>query len=207
MSKEITTVQKKIFDFLLWKRKKDGIPPSLAEIAHHFGYKNRSTVKQHLEALAKKKYIRKLDKINRGIEILKKDDGFIPYLLQGEVSAGDPILFYNNEVNTTELPTMLQVPQNSFLLKVRGESLRDAYIFNGDILIVKPSEEPQNGQLIVGVYEDSALVKKYYKEGDSVELRPENTDFKPIVISSTDLSRFRMVGLVVGVYRSVNHHR
>lgn len=72
MTKLLSPVQKKILDYLLWKKDKDGIPPTLAEIAEHFGYKNRSTVKQHLEALHKKKYIRKIDKINRGIEILKK---------------------------------------------------------------------------------------------------------------------------------------
>lgn len=203
MTKLLSPVQKKILDYLLWKKDKDGIPPTLAEIAEHFGYKNRSTVKQHLEALHKKKYIRKIDKINRGIEILKKDLFFKSYPLHGEVAAGDPILYYNNVLNTAELPSALRIPPDSFLLKVRGDSMKDAYIFNGDVLIVKPAQEVINGQLIVGVLEDSALVKKIFVLKDSIELHPENPDFKPIVIKEKDTAKFRLIGLVVGVYRTV----
>ncbi|GMU85320.1 MAG: LexA repressor [Ignavibacteriales bacterium] len=203
MTKPLTPVQKKILDFLLWKKEKDGIPPTLAEIASHFGYKNRSTVKQHLEALHKKKYIRKVEKINRGIEILKKDEFFKSYPLHGEVAAGDPILYYNNVLNTAELPTALKIPADSFLLRVRGDSMKDAYIFNGDVLIVKPSQEALNGQLVVGVFEDSALVKKIFVSKDSIELHPENPDFNPIVIRDKDKLKFRLIGVVVGVYRTV----
>ncbi|MCC6549614.1 MAG: repressor LexA [Ignavibacteriaceae bacterium] len=207
MTKPLSPVQKKILDFLLWKKEKDGIPPTLAEIAEQFGYKNRSTVKQHLEALHKKKYIRKIERINRGIEILKQEEFFKSYPLHGEVAAGDPILYYNCVLNTTELPTALKIPSDSFLLRVRGDSMKDAYIFNGDVLIVKPSEAVLNGQLVVGVYDDSALVKKIFVSKDSIELHPENSDFKPIVIRDKDTLKFRLVGVVVGIYRTVTPPR
>ncbi|MFN3694198.1 MAG: LexA family protein, partial [Ignavibacterium sp.] len=102
-----------------------------------------------------------------------------------------------------ELPTIARMPKDSFLLRVKGDSLKDAYIFSGDIVIVNPNLEPKNGQIVVAILDDAAVVKRFYKKKNEIELVSENPDYKPIVIDKKYPS-FRIVGIVVGVYRSMS---
>ena len=94
------------------------------------------------------------------------------------------------------------MPQDSFLLRVKGDSLKDAYIFSGDIVIVNPNLEPKNGQIVVAILDDAAVVKRYYKKRSEIELISENAEYKPIVIDKKYPS-FKIVGIVVGIYRSM----
>jgi repressor LexA len=94
------------------------------------------------------------------------------------------------------------MPKDSFLLRVKGDSLKDAYIFSGDIVIVNPHLEPKNGQIVVAILDDAAVVKRFYKKKNEVELISENPEFKPIVLDKKHPS-FKLVGIVVGVYRSM----
>jgi len=202
MSKELTKIQRKLLDHLIDQKALRGIPPTLAEIAARFGYKNRSTVQQHLQALERKGFIKKDPKLSRAIELTLEDKFFIPRPILGEVAAGNPLTIYPDAIDTVELPTIARMPKDSFLLRVKGDSLKDAYIFSGDIVIVNPNLEPKNGQIVVAVLDDAAVVKRFYKKKSEIELVSENPEFKPIIIDKKYPS-FKLVGIVVGVYRSM----
>lgn len=203
MSKELTEIQNKILHFLIEQKVEKGISPSLAEIAERFGYKNRATVQQHLQSIEKKGFIKKNPKRSRSIEITLEDKYFIPKPIIGEVAAGNPLTIYPDSIDTIQLPTIVNMPRDSFLLRVKGDSLKDAYIFSGDVVIVKPGSEFLDGQIVVAVLEDSAVVKRYFKKSGSIELHSENQEFKPIIIDLND-TKFKIVGLVVGVYRTMS---
>lgn len=202
MSRELTEVQKRILDFLIDRIKGKGIPPTLAEIAKRFGYKNRATVQQHLGAIERKGYIRKNPRLSRGIELTLEEKFFVPRPILGEVAAGNPLTIYPDAIDTIDLPTIAKMPKDSFLLKVKGDSLKDAYIFSGDIVIVNPNLEARNGQIVAAILDDAAVVKRFYKKKNEIELVSENPEYKPIVIDKKYPS-FKLVGIVVGVYRSM----
>jgi len=202
MAKELTKIQRELLDHLIDQKTTRGILPTLAEIATEFGYKNRSTVQQHLQALEKKGFIKKSPKLSRAIELTLEDKFFIPRPVLGEVAAGNPLTIYPDAIDTIELPTIARMPKDSFLLRVKGDSLKDAYIFSGDIVIVNPNLEMKNGQIVVAVLDDAAVVKRFYKKKNEIELVSENPEFKPIVIDRKYAS-FKLVGIVVGVYRSM----
>lgn len=202
MKFELTQIQREILDFLIDQIKGKGIPPTLADIALHFGYKNRATVQQHLKAIEKKGYIKKNPKLSRGIELTLEDKFFVPKPILGEVAAGNPLTIYPDAIDIVQLPTIARMPQDSFLLRVKGDSLKDAYIFSGDIVIVNPNLEPKNGQIVVAVLNDAAVVKRFYKKRSEIELASENPEYKTIVIDKKYPS-FKIVGIVVGIYRSM----
>jgi repressor LexA len=202
MQKELTEIQKSILNFLIDQIKGKGIPPTLADVAKHFGYKNRATVQQHFQAIEKKGYIRKSPKLSRGIELTLEDKYFVPRPILGEVAAGNPLTIYPDAIDTIQLPTIARMPKDSFLLRVKGDSLKDAYIFSGDIVIVNPNLEPKNGQIVVAILNDAAVVKRFYKKRSEIELVSENPEYKPIIIDKKYPS-FKIVGIVVGIYRSM----
>jgi repressor LexA len=201
MSKGLTKTQQRILEFLAESKTK-GLMPTLAEIAKKFGYSNRSTVQQHLQAIEKKGYIKRNSKLSRGIELLMEDKFFIPRPILGEVAAGNPLTIYPDAIDTIELPTVARMPKDSFLLRVKGDSLKDAYIFSGDVVIVNPNLEPTNGKIVVAILDDAAVVKRFFKKSTSIELHSENKEYEPIVIEK-NYANFKMVGNVVGIYRSM----
>ena len=203
MPAELTEIQKKILEFLIEQKVSKGLPPTLAEIAKYFGYKNRATVQQHLQAIEKKGYIKRNPKLSRGIELTLEDKFFIPRPILGEVAAGNPLTIYPDAIDSIELPTIARMPKDSFLLRVKGDSLKDAYIFSGDIVIVNPNLEPKNGQIVVAILDDAAVVKRFYKKKNEIELVSENPEYKPIIIERKSPS-FRIVGIVIGIYRSMD---
>lgn len=202
MAKELTEIQRKILDYLIERRSSPGSLPTLAEIAANFGYKNRATVQQHLQALEKKGYIRRNPRLSRGIELMLEDKFFVPRPVLGEVAAGNPLTIYPDAIDSVDLPTIARVPKDSFLLRVKGESLKDAFIFNGDIVIVNPNLEAKNGHFVAAVLDDAAVVKRFFKTAGKIELRSENPKYEPIIVQD-NYHGFKLVGVVVGVYRSM----
>jgi repressor LexA len=200
MAKHLTETQKRILDYIIDIIATKQIPPTLAEIARHFGYKNRSTVQQHLQALEQKGYIKRNPKLSRGIELTLSDKLFIPRPVLGEVAAGNPLVIYPDAIDTVELPSIVRIPRDSFLLRVKGDSLKDAYIFDGDIIIVNPNATITDGQIVVAILDDSAVVKRFFRQNGTIILKSENKAYKPIEIKA-DYDKFRIVGAVVGVYR------
>ncbi|HSD62533.1 MAG TPA: transcriptional repressor LexA [Ignavibacteriaceae bacterium] len=202
MSVEMTEIQKKILEFLIEQKVSRGMPPTLAEIAKNFGYKNRATVQQHLQAIERKGFIKRNHRLSRGIELTIEDKFFIPRPVLGEVAAGNPLVIYPDAIDSIELPTIARMPKDSFLLRVKGDSLKDAYIFSGDIVIVNPNIPPKNGQIVAAILDDAALVKRFYKKRNEIELVSENPEYKPITIDKK-YQNFRIVGIVIGIYRSM----
>lgn len=201
MKNELTSIQKKILDFLIEKIG-TGLPPSLAEIAEYFEYKNRATVQQHLSAIEKKGYIRRNPKISRGIELTLDEKMFISKPVLGEVAAGNPLMIYPDSTDTINLPSIINVPGSSFILRVKGDSLKDAYIFEGDYVIVNPNMAPSENKIVVAVLDDSAVVKRFVIKKDMIELHSENPEYEPISVEK-NYHGLRIVGVVVGVYRNM----
>ncbi len=206
MATELTAIQNNILEYIVEHWNNAGMPPTLAEIADHFGYKNRATVQQHLKALEKKGYIKRNPKLARGIELVAEEDIMQVKPLFGEVAAGNPLAIYQDAIDTVELPNVVKMPRNSFLLRVKGDSLKDAYIFSGDIVIVHPDILPKDGQIVVAVLDDSAVVKRFFKKEDVIELHSENPEYEPIIVKRNYIS-FKVVGVVIGIYRSMETYR
>lgn len=202
LKKELTEIQKKILEYIIERRVEKGIPPTLAEIAMHFNYKNRSTVQQHLKAIEKKGFVKRNESISRGIELTLEEKFFIPKPVLGEVAAGNPLTIYPDAIDTIELPTIARMPKDSFLLRVKGNSLKDAYIFNGDVVIVNPYVDVKDGQIVVAILDDAAVIKRFFKRNGTIELASENPEFSSILVNPS-YSKFKVVGVVVGIYRSM----
>lgn len=201
MKNKLTSIQRKILDFLI-ERIGAGLPPSLAEIAEHFKYKNRATVQQHLSAIEKKGYIKRNPKISRGIELTLDEKMFIPKPVLGEVAAGNPLMIYPDSTDTVRLPSIVNTPGNSFIVRVKGDSLKDAYIFEGDYVIVNPNMEPSQDKIVVAVLDDSAVVKRFVINKNMIELHSENPEYEPIIVEK-NYHGLRIVGVVVGIYRNM----
>lgn len=200
MAKQLTEIQRKILDYIIDMIATKQIPPTLAEIARHFGYKNRATVQQHLRSLEQKGFIKRNPKLARGIELTISDKLFIPRPVLGEVAAGNPLVIYPDAIDTVELPSIVRIPRDSFLLRVKGDSLKDAYIFDGDIIIVNPNATITDGQIVVAILDDSAVVKRFFRQNGTIILKSENKAYRPIELKA-DYDKFKIVGAVVGVYR------
>jgi repressor LexA len=202
MKINVTDIQRSILDFIINQKAERGYPPTLAEIASHFGYRNRSTVQQHLQALEKKGFLKRNKKLSRGIELTLEEKFFVPRPVLGEVAAGNPLTIYPDAIDSVQLPTIARMPMDSFLLRVKGDSLKDAYIFSGDIVIINPNLEPKNGQIVAAILQDAAVVKRFFHKKNKIELVSENPEYKPIVIDHS-YPGFRIVGIVIGIYRSM----
>ncbi|MCK9279810.1 MAG: transcriptional repressor LexA [Melioribacteraceae bacterium] len=200
MSIELTKIQKDILDFIIEKRSNNSIPPTLSEISEQFGYKNRSTVQQHILALEKKGYLKKTPNKSRYLEPVLEDKIFVPRPVLGEVAAGNPLVIYPDSIDSVELPSFVKIAATSFLLRVKGDSLKDAYIFNGDLVIVNTAVPIKNGAFVVAVLDDTAVIKRYIKLGDEIELRSENKEFKTIKLNC-NYEGLRLIGVAVGIYR------
>lgn len=201
MKTEITTRQREVLEAIIDFKTNFGMPPTLAELASKLNLKNRSTIQQHLNALQKKGYILRNSNLARGLSINIDEKIFSPKPILGEVAAGNPLTIYPDSIDTIDLPSVAYMPHESFLLKVKGNSLKDAYIFSGDVVIVNPNLTPKNGQIVVAVLDDAAVVKRFYIIKNNIELRSENPEYETITISKNHFG-FKLVGVVIGVYRS-----
>ena len=175
----------------------DGYPPTLAEIARHFGFRSPNAAVDHLHALARKGAIELVEGASRGIR-LTADQG-LPLI--GRVAAGSPILSEANVQARYRIDAALFKPRADYLLKVRGMSMRDTGILDGDLVAVHRTPEARSGQLVVARLHDEVTVKRLQRRGQRVELIAENPDFKTIVV---DLRRdaFVIEGVCVGVIRN-----
>ena len=204
MAKEqLSDKQQQILEFIKRRILDKGYPPAVREICEAVHLKSTSSVHAHLESLEEKGYIRKDPTKPRAIEIL--DDEFnlarreiINIPVVGTVTAGEPILAVENiEEYFPMLPNHIS-NKNTFMLHVRGESMINAGIFDGDMVIVEQQPTADNGDIVVAMIEDSATVKRFYKEDGYYRLQPENDTMDPIIVSEVSI-----IGKVVGLYRSM----
>lgn len=199
---KITKKQQEILDYIKNEILNRGFPPAVREICEAVNLKSTSSVHSHLETLEKNGYIRRDPTKPRAIEIV--DDSFnlvrrevvnVPII--GSVAAGEPILAIENIENYFPIPAEFMPNAQTFILKVKGESMVNAGILDGDHVIVEQCSSASNGDMVVALVEDSATVKTFFKEDGYYRLQPENDYMDPIIVHG-DL---QILGKVIGVYR------
>lgn len=201
--REVTKRQQQILDFICAEIHRKGYPPSVREIGQAVGLSSSSTVHSHLAALEAKGMIRRDPSKPRALEVLDfRDNGHaIDYgsvrnvPLVGCVAAGQPILAAENIEQTMCLPVEI-ADEQTFLLRVRGDSMIEAGIFSGDFVVVRQQQTAENGDIVVAMIDEEATVKTFYRESDRIRLQPENETMDPIY--SRDVT---ILGKVVALFR------
>ncbi|MDH3713828.1 MAG: transcriptional repressor LexA [Gammaproteobacteria bacterium] len=181
-----------IQDYLL----RNGVPPTRAELAQALGFRSANAAEEHLRALARKGAIELMPGASRGIRLLVASG--LPVV--GRVAAGSPILAEQHIEEHVALDAETFHPRAHYLLRVRGMSMREAGILDGDLLAVHQAPQAHNGQIVVARLEDEVTVKRFIKKGHVVELRPENPDFEPLHVDLREQS-LHIEGIAVGVVR------
>jgi repressor LexA len=212
---KLTARQQQILDLIKDAIENTGFPPTRAEIAAELGFRSANAAEEHLQALARKGAIAIAPGTSRGIrltESISRSQGTQlalphPALMQlslplvGRVAAGSPILAQEHIQASYNVDPALFSAKPDYLLKVRGMSMRDAGILDGDLLAVKKADSARNGQIVVARLGDDVTVKRYQKSGSVIQLLPENPDFLPIIVTSQQ-EDFALEGLAVGLLRS-----
>lgn len=184
MASKLTRRQDEILTFVQRYTESHGYPPSVREIGQAMGLTSSSTVHSHLEALARKGRLRRDPSKPRALEVLGNGHGFprrtLTLPVVGRVTAGAPILAEENIEDYLPLPADLTHGAEGFVLRVRGDSMIEAGILNGDLLIVRRQATATDGDIVVARVEDEATVKRFYREGDRVRLQPANAAMAPI---------------------------
>ena len=218
-SPKLTARQQQILDLVQSAIERTGAPPTRAEIATELGFKSANAAEEHLQALARKGVIELVGGTSRGIRL--KSDTLralneargkqyslpLPSLSQlslplvGRVAAGSPILAQEHVEQTYLLEASMFPRRPDYLLKVKGMSMRDAGILDGDLLAVQRSREARNGQIVVARLGDEVTVKRFRRTRTTIELLPENPDFEPIVVPFGDVD-FELEGIAVGLVRN-----
>lgn len=209
MDMELTKKQKQILDFINDFQEKNGYPPTVRDICIGVGLRSTATVFTHLKNLEEKGVLNKSSAKNRAISVVKEatvtefvpKDSNNPDILEvplvGKVAAGSPILAVENIERTFPLPMDMATNQEMFMLRVQGESMINAGILNGDLIIVARQPTAENGEKVVAMINDEVTVKTFYKENGYFRLQPENDTMEPII--TTQLT---ILGKVVGLFRS-----
>ena len=198
---KISSKQQEILEYIKQEILNKGYPPTVRDICEAVHLKSTSSVHSHLETLEKNGYIRRDPTKPRAIEII--DDNFnltrrevVNVPMVGQVAAGEPILAVQNIESYFPIPTEFMPNEESFMLKVKGESMINAGIFNGDNVLVMKQSTANNGDIVVALVDDSATVKTFYKENGHIRLQPENDTMDPIIVNNCSI-----LGKVFGVFR------
>jgi repressor LexA len=203
MGNELTARQQELFDFLRDFVKERGFPPTLREIASHFGLKGPRGPQKVLNQLERKGYIRKIPGESRAIEILGfSSSNIVSIPIVGRVRAGEPVLAIENIEGYINFDKSLASSKDVFLLRIQGDSMIDAHIQDGDFALVKPQSNAENGEIVVALIEDEATIKRIFLNQDLIRLEPANPDMEPIVVKKGE-KRVSIVGKVVGIFRKL----
>lgn len=205
MLEDLTQKQIEILLYIKSEVQRQGYPPAVREICKGVNLKSTSTVHGHLEKLEAKGYIRKDPTKPRAIEILDRNAGFllaskktIDVPILGRVTAGAPILAVENIEDTYPIPLELVEGHDVFMLKIQGESMIEAGILDGDLVLVREQSSALNGDIVVALLDEEATVKRFFREDNIIRLQPENQFMTPIY--SKDVS---ILGKVIGLYRKM----
>jgi repressor LexA len=204
-STDLTRRQQQVLDYVRDEINRRGFPPSVREIGEAVGLSSSSTVHSHLTALESKGYIRRDPTKPRALELLDYRDtaAAVDYgrvravPLVGEVAAGAPILAEENIEETVPLPEDM-ASESSFILRVKGESMIEVGILDGDYVVVRQQNTATNGDIVVALIEDEATVKTFYKESERVRLQPENSALEPIYARDVQI-----LGKVIALFRKI----
>ncbi|MGI2258468.1 transcriptional repressor LexA [Shewanella sp. GXUN23E] len=199
----LTPRQAEILELIKRNIADTGMPPTRAEIASTLGFRSANAAEEHLKALAKKGYIEIMPGTSRGIRLpqeeAQNDDPGLPLI--GQVAAGEPILAQQHVENYYQVDPAMFHPHADFLLRVRGDSMKDIGILEGDLLAVHKVQDARNGQVVVARVEDDVTVKRFEKKGNVVYLHAENAAYSPIKVDLT-CQHLTIEGLAVGVIRN-----
>jgi repressor LexA len=179
----------------------EGYPPTRMEIAEAFGFRSPNAAEEHLRALERKGYIELLQGSSRGIRVLQSEEEAEGIPVVGRVAAGEPILAQEHVEDHYPVDPALFHPRAHYLLRVRGMSMKDIGIMDGDLLAVHRTRTAQNGQIVVARLDDEVTVKRFRRRGSIVYLMPENEDFEPIRVDLRQQS-LDIEGLGVGILRN-----
>ena len=196
---KLTARQQTVLSFIQEFMEAEGMPPTRAEIAKALGFRSVNAAEDHLKALVRKQAITITPGTSRGIRLLGNGNDGLPVV--GRVAAGLPILAEQHIEDHYRLDPRLFKPKADYLLKVKGMSMRDAGILDGDLLAVHRTPDASNGQIVVARLDDEVTVKRFRKRGNVVRLLPENAEFEPIVIDLSE-QHLDIEGIGVGVIRT-----
>ncbi|RDT50924.1 repressor LexA [Escherichia coli] len=199
--KALTARQQEVFDVIRDRINQTGMPPTRAEIAQQLGFRSPNAAEEHLKALARKGVIEIVSGASRGIRLLLEEEEDIGLPLIGRVAAGEPLLAQQHIEGHYQVDPSLFKPNADFLLRVSGMSMKDIGIMDGDLLAVHKTQDVRNGQVVVARIDDEVTVKRLKKQGNTVQLLPENSEFSPIVVNLRE-HNFTIEGLAVGVIRN-----
>ncbi|MBQ4560190.1 MAG: transcriptional repressor LexA [Tyzzerella sp.] len=198
---KISKKQMEILEYIKSELLRIGYPPAVREICEAVNLRSTSSVHAHLESLEKNGYIRRDPTKPRAIEII--DDTFnltrremVNVPMVGQVAAGEPILAEQNITNYFPIPMEFMPNNDTFMLTVRGESMVNVGIYDGDYVLVEKRQTASNGEIVVALVDDSATVKTFYKEEGYYRLQPENDNMDPIIVMNCEI-----LGKVIGVFR------
>ncbi len=203
MSKQhLSRKQSRVLEFIKDSIRTQGYPPSVREIGESVGLRSSSTVHGYLQRLQERGYIRRDPSKPRAIEVLdrvREKQEVVEVPLIGQITAGEPILAEENVEDYVPLPLELAPGDNTFLLKVRGDSMMNAGILDGDFVIVRQQPTAQDRDIVAALIEDEATVKTFYREDEGVRLQPENPLYEPIFVKDLII-----LGRVIGLFRRLN---
>jgi repressor LexA len=205
IGKDLTKRQQEIFDFIKRYSAKYGYPPTVRDIGKAVGLASSSTVHAHLANLEKAGLLRRDPSKPRALELLDRAADAVKSVvtpsglpLVGSVAAGQPVLAEENIEDYVQVPEVAGGDEGEYVLRVRGESMKNAGILPGDFVVVRPQETANDGEIVVALVGEEATVKRFFRESDHVRLQPENDAMEPI--RSREV---RLLGRVVGVFRKV----
>ena len=210
---ETSRKERAILKFIEEQVIENGYPPSVREIGKAIGLSSTATVHAYLAKLEKQGFIKKQDKKGRTLKVVKGTDGkpikkatkdfyvqkeLVDVPIIGKITAGQPILAVENVTDTFPIPIDFVGNSESFMLTVRGESMIEAGILDGDYILVKKQNDARNGEIVVALIGEEATVKTFYKEKDHIRLQPENSSMDPIIVPDCQI-----LGKVAGVFRKM----
>jgi repressor LexA len=201
----LTDRQREVLDFINDSIRRRGYPPTLREIGSHFGIRSTNGVNDHLRALEKKGFLQREDLKSRALRPLVTEESYVDVPVLGKVAAGQPLLAVQNYEDTVKIDRFfIGQSREVFALRVKGDSMIEAGIFDGDYVFIRKQLQANSGEIVVAMIGDEATVKRYYPEGDSIRFQPANSAMAPIIVRRRDFRSVNLLGVVIGVYRKMN---
>jgi repressor LexA len=200
----LTRRQRQVLMYITRSLEERGYPPTMREIGEVMGIRSTNGVNDHLKALERKGYIRREDLKSRTLRLVGAETSTVAVPLLGRVAAGQPLLAVENIEETLRIDRhLVGAGDNVFALRVTGDSMIEAGVYDGDVIFVRRQETAPRGAMVVALVEDEATVKWYFPEAGGIRLQPANAALRPLFVPAQGGTRFSIVGVVVGTYRKL----
>jgi repressor LexA len=205
MTEKLTVKQERVFNFIKKYKEESGYPPTVREITENLGLSGPNSAKKFLDILERKGWIKKTAKSSRAIEILNEAKKVLPYMVPvvGSIQAGAPILAIENIEENIALDPSIAGDKDTFLLRVRGNSMIDAHIMDGDLAMVRPQSTVEQGEIAAVLIGEEATIKYFFKEDEFIRLQPANPRMESILISE-DKEHVKIIGKITGIIRKMD---